>query len=141
MSVEVFINFNGNCREAVEFYAEVFGREKPEIMCFRDISTDSEFPLTEETKNLVMYTCLNLNGSNFMFSDIPPHMPFSSGNNMNLVINSNNTDEIVSLFNKLKEGGSVNMELQETFWSECSGAIIDRFGLGWQFNYDADVIL
>ena len=32
MSVETYINFNGNCREAVEYYAEVFGTEKPQLM-------------------------------------------------------------------------------------------------------------
>jgi PhnB protein len=34
MSVDVYLNFNGNCREAAEFYAEVFGTEKPQIMTF-----------------------------------------------------------------------------------------------------------
>jgi|GEM_PF-7006273 len=30
MSVQAYINFNGNCREAVEFYVEVFETEKPQ---------------------------------------------------------------------------------------------------------------
>ncbi len=32
--MDIFINFNGKCRDAVEFYAEVFGLEKPKMMTF-----------------------------------------------------------------------------------------------------------
>lgn len=137
MAVDVYINFNGNCREAVEFYAQVFGTEKPQIMTFGDTPPNPEFTLPEETKNLVMHTRLNINGSNVMFSDTPPGMPFIAGNNISLVIVSKNLDEIKSLFNKLKEGGTVGMDLQETFWSKCYGFVTDKFGIGWQLNYDS----
>ncbi|AGK98353.1 VOC family protein [Clostridium pasteurianum] len=135
MAVDVFINFNGNCREAVEFYAEVFQTEKPQIMFFGDTPPDPEFPIADEAKNLVMYTSLNINGSNVMFSDTFPGMTFTIGNNISLTISSKNIDEIKSLFNKLKEGGTVGMELQETFWSKCYGNVTDKFGIGWQFSY------
>lgn len=63
MSVDVYINFNGNCREAVEFYAEVFGTEKPQIMTFGEAPPPPEFALPEEAKNLVMHTRLNISGT------------------------------------------------------------------------------
>ncbi|KYZ74834.1 glyoxalase [Anaerosporomusa subterranea] len=137
MAVEVYINFNGNCREAVEFYAKVFGTEKPQIMTFGDVPPSPEFTLPEEAKSLVMHTRLSINGSNVMFSDVCPGMPFIAGNNISLTIVSTNIDEIKSLFNKLKEGGNVGMDLQETFWSKCYGFVTDKFGIGWQFNYDS----
>lgn len=137
MAVDIYINFNGNCRQAVEFYAQVFGTEKPQIMTFGDTPPDPKFTLPEEAKNLVMHTRLNINGSNVMFSDTPPGSPFVVGNNISLVIVSKNLDEIKSLFNKLKEGGTVGMDLQETFWSKCYGFVTDKFGIGWQFNHDS----
>ncbi|MDF2501673.1 MAG: glyoxalase family protein [Anaerosporomusa subterranea] len=137
MAVEVYINFNGNCREAVEFYAKVFETEKPQIMTFGDVPPSPEFTLPEEAKSLVMHTRLSINGSNVMFSDVCPGMPFIAGNNISLTIVSTNIDEIKSLFNKLKEGGNVGMDLQETFWSKCYGFVTDKFGIGWQFNYDS----
>ena len=70
-----------------------------------------------------------------MFSDVFPGMPFVKGNNISLAIVSKNIEEIKYLFNKLKEGGTVAMELQETFWSKCYGHLTDKFGIGWQFNY------
>ena len=136
MAVDVYINFRGNCRAAVEFYAEVFGTDKPKIMIFGDAPPNPEFALSEETKNLVMHTKLNIKGTNIMFSDTPTDMPFISGNNISLVIGSKDIEEIKSLFNMLKEGGNVMMDLQETFWSKSYGYLTDKFGIQWQLSLD-----
>lgn len=136
MAINVYLNFRGNCREAVDFYAEVFGVEKQKIMTFGDVPSNPEMPGFEDTKNLVMHTFLDIKGSKIMFSDVPQGMPFTLGNNISLVINSKNTDEIKEIFNKLKVGGTVQMELQETFWSKCYGFLIDKFGIGWQLSYE-----
>jgi len=138
MPVQAYINFNGNCREAVEFYAEVFETEKPQIMLYGDVHSDEGFQLTEETKNLVMHTALKIKGSTVMFSDLPPGMPFIAGNNISLVIDSKDMDEIKTTFNQLKVDGIVGMDLQETFWSKCYGFVTDKFGVGWQFNFDSE---
>ncbi len=136
MSVDIYLNFNGNCREAVEFYAEVFGTEKPNIMAFGDVPPNPEYPLPEEAKNLVMHARLNLNGSNVMFSDTFPDMPYVEGNNITLAIVEKNIDLLRTLFDRLKEGGTVDMELQETFWSKCYGQVTDKFGIKWQINHE-----
>ena len=136
MAVDVYINFRGNCRAAVEFYAEVFGTDKPKIMIFGDAPPNPEFALSEETKNLVMHTQLNIKGTNIMFSDTPTDMPFISGKNISLVIGSKDIEEIKSLFNMLKEGGNVMMDLQETFWSKSYGYLTDKFGIQWQLSLD-----
>jgi len=136
MAVQVYINFNGNCREAVEFYADVFGTEKPQIMTFGEAPPNPEYALPEESKNLVIHTQLNISGSTVMFSDVFPGMPFVAGNNFSLTIVSDSLEEIKSSFNKMKDGGTVSMDLQETFWSKCYGALTDKFGVGWQFSYD-----
>lgn len=138
MAIDVYINFNGNCREAVEFYAEVFAIEKQPIMSYGDAPSNPEFPLKEEDKNLVLHTFLIINGSRVMFSDVPSGMPFTAGNNISLTVMSKNTDDIKAYFNKMKEGGTVDMDLQETFWSKCYGAVTDKFGIPWQFSHAAE---
>jgi len=135
MPVQIYVNFNGNCREAIEFYTDVFGAEKPKIMLFGDAPSQGGYPLTEETKNMVMHATLDIKGSTVMFSDILPGMPFVAGNNISLMVGSNDMDEIKSMFNKLKIGGTVGMDLQETFWSKCYGFVTDKYGIGWQLNY------
>jgi PhnB protein len=135
MAIDVYLNFNGNCREAAEFYAEVFGTEKPQIMTFGEAPPDPSFNLPDEAKNLVMHTRLTISGSTVMFSDVFPGMPFVQGNNISLSIVSENLDEVRTWFNKLKEGGKVGMDLQETFWSKCYGNLTDKFGMEWQISY------
>lgn len=136
MAVEVYINFNGNCREAVEFYAKAFETEKQQIMTFGEAPPDPKFVLPEEAKHLVMHTQLTISGNNVMFSDVFPGMPFTAGNNISLTIISKNVDDIKTFFAKLKEGGTVSMDLQETFWSKCYGSLTDKFGICWQFSHD-----
>ena len=140
MAVDVYLNFNGNCREVVNFYAEVFEAEKPKIMTFGEMPPNPEYPLPEEAKDLVMHSRLNISGSNVMFSDVFPGMPFIEGNNITLAIVSKDLEEITSAFSKLKEGGKVVMELQETDWSKSYGQLTDKFGIIWQFNYDSGEI-
>lgn len=138
MAVDLYINFNGNCREAVEFYTQVFDTVKPQIMLFKDAPPSPDFPVNEDIGNLVMHTQLQILGSRIMFSDVPPGMPFTAGNNITLVIGSKDIDEIKKLYEKLKDGGKVEMELQETFWSKSYGSIVDKFGIGWQLSYSEE---
>lgn len=135
MALEIYLNFNGNCREAVDFYAKVFKAEKQSIMTFGDAPPDPNFPISEEVRNLIMHTFLIINGTKVMFSDVPPGMPFSVGNNISLVVISTNLEEMKEAFTELKVGGKVEMELQETFWSKCYGYVTDIFGIGWQISY------
>lgn len=136
MAINVYINFNGNCREAVEFYAQVFGTEKPKIMTYGETPPDPEYPLPEEAKNLIMHTRLIITGSTIMFSDVFPGNELILGNNITLAVVSNNIEEIKLLFNKLKDGGTVGMDLNETFFSKCYCSLTDRFGIEWQLSYD-----
>jgi len=136
MSVDAYLNFNGNCREAVEFYAKVFGQEIPKIVTFGETPQDPNYPMPEEAKNRVMHARLTINGSNVMFSDSFPGMEVVVGNNINLALISPSTDDLTSWFHQLKEGGTVTMEIQETFWSKLYGQVIDKYGVNWLFNYD-----
>ena len=136
MAVHVYINFQGNCREALEFYQQVFNTEAPEIMDYGDSPPDSGFPVNEENKDLIMHTALDILGTTVMFSDILPGEPFVAGNNISMVLMLKELEEIKKLFDKLKVGGSVEMELQETFFSKLYGSVKDRFGIIWQIMYD-----
>ena len=136
MAVEVYLIFNGNCREAVSFYEKAFNTSKPEIMTFGDSPQNPSYPLPEEAKELVMHTRLSIFGSTVMFSDTFPGNPFTVGNNVTLAVVSDDEAKMREAFDSLKDGGEVKMELQETFWSKCYGALTDKFGVEWQFSYE-----
>lgn len=132
MAVEAFVNFAGNCREAVLYYAEVFNTEPPEFMEFGDGSP--EFPIPDEAKKWIMYTALKIEGTLVMFSDCFPGMPLVQGNNITLTVSSPDAEVLTGYFNRLKEGGTVKMELQRTFWSSCYGMVTDKYGIPWQVS-------
>lgn len=135
MAVGIYLIFNGNCREAVEFYSEVFGTVSDEIMTFGD-HPSSDYPLSEEEKKLIMHTSMRISGDLIMFSDAFPGSPVTVGENVSIMVTSKDMEELKAQFHKIKEGGRVVMELQETFWSKCYGAAIDQFGVSWQFNHE-----
>ncbi len=135
MAVGIYLIFNGNCREAVEFYSEVFGTASDEIMTFGD-HPSSDYPLSEEEKKLIMHTSMRISGDLIMFSDAFPGSPVTVGENVSIMVTSKDMEELKAQFHKIKEGGRVEMDLQETFWSKCYGAVIDQFGVSWQFNHE-----
>ncbi|MDY0075266.1 MAG: VOC family protein [Acholeplasmataceae bacterium] len=134
MGLEVYLVFNGHCRQAVTFYADVFNTPLTELMTFGEYQTD-DTPLTEQQKKLILHTELIIEGNRVMFSDAMPENPVTVGNNINLTIISKDMEHIKDIFQKLSVGGHVDMELQETFWSKCYGSLTDRYGIQWQFNH------
>lgn len=134
MTINPYVNFNGNCKEAVEFYGTVFG-SKPKIMTFGEMPPNPNFPMSEELKSLVIHACVEICGNNIMFSDSPPDMELICGNNISISLSSNDKKQLTDWFNKLSAGGQVPMPLGETFWSKLYGFTIDKFGIGWQVNY------
>ena len=138
MAIEVYLNFNGNCREAVEFYSRAFNTPMQPIMAFGEGEASPDFPIPEAAKDLVMHTFLTIAGDRVMFSDGWPGQPLTVGDNVSLTVISDDADEITAQFNALKDGGTVGMELQETFWSKWYGMVTDKYGVCWQFSHSAE---
>jgi PhnB protein len=139
MKIQPYLFFQGNCREAVTFYEEVFRTEPAKIMTFGEMPPDPGFPMPEEIKELVANTSLYIKDTTIMFSDVPAGVPFRVGTNMSILVISESLDDLKSYFEKLKEGGTVEMELQETFWSKAYGSLVDKFGIPWQFDFDETI--
>jgi len=136
MAVEVYLNFNGNCRQAVEFYAEVFNTKITEMMTFGEVPQNPDYQMPEEAKDMIMHARLYIDGSRVMFSDTFPGSPFVEGNNVSLAFVNKDMDLIKSVYDKLKQDGTVVMELQETFWSKGYGSVKDKFGVEWQISHE-----
>ncbi len=136
MQIQPYLSFNGNCQEAVEFYADIFGTDIPEIILFGEMLPDQEAVEQDRSDKVVIRADLESVDTRVLLSDITSKSPDLQRDKMTLVIFSDDLDEIEVLYYKLKDGGTVEMELQETFWSKVYGSLIDKFGVGWQLNYD-----
>lgn len=145
MTLSAMISFNGNCREAIAFYKKVFGVEPKHVMTYGEMPKGPEGPacpggpLPKELLDRIAYADFPVGGSSIMVSDAMPGMPFVAGNNITLTFGSKDKDEIRRLFGALKEGGTVFMDLQQTFWSELYGMLTDKFGVNWQFSHESGI--
>jgi PhnB protein len=139
--VSTYLNFERDTEEAFNFYKAAFGTEFiGEINRMDTAPEDPEHPLAEEDKNLVMNVQLPiLAGHVLMGTDAPASMGFQlvKGNNVHINLEPDTREETDKLFNALKEGGSVEMDLQQMFWGDYFGSLTDKFGVKWMFNCSA----
>jgi PhnB protein len=137
--VSVYLNFNRKTEEAFLFYQSVFGTEfDGGIARMGDVPPSEGVPsVPEEDKNLVMHVALPLMGDFvLMGTDVSESMGFTvkQGNNMYINLEPDTRTETERLFAGLSEGGTVEMPLQEMFWGDYFGSIVDKFGVCWMFN-------
>jgi PhnB protein len=136
MQLELFINFNGNCREAVEFYAMVFKSSVNNLMTFGEAPPDlGGNSLPESDRNRIMYAGVPIGDMVVMFMDYPSGSEFIKGNNIIPTVNTEDKDEVTRIFNELKDGGKVYFELQKTFYSEWYGMVEDKYGVTWHIMH------
>jgi PhnB protein len=127
-----FLSFDGNCREAMQFYQKCFEGELF-LMPFSD--APGNFPHSEPKDHILHSTLRNGTGSEIlMAADTWSGQSLHPGNNFIVMIQSDDIDETERLFAALSEGGKVTMPLQGTFWAARFGAFTDRFGIQWSFN-------
>ncbi len=131
----LFINFDGNCREAVDFYAQVFRSEVQGLMTYGQMPPDPEYPVADEDREHVLYSNIPIFGCNIMFCDVPSSMPLTKGDNISPTLGTDDREEILRIFAQLAHGGEVLMDLDKTFWSELYGMVQDKYGIIWQLSY------
>lgn len=146
MSVIAYLNFDGNTEEAIEFYSEALNASKVKKVKFNDIPQDPTYPMPENELNMIMESSLEFAGGKLMMSDILPSMKsvtgeLIKGNNILISVVIDDKQALAKYFANLSEGGYVTMPLSEVPWSSCFGMLVDKFGVGWKFNSDADKFL
>jgi PhnB protein len=133
--INVYLIFNGNCREAMTFYQKCLGADV-QMMPFSEMPGDKVPP---EAKDRLMHARLTKGPTVLMASDNMPGMPFHQGDNFSVSLNCESIQEIEKLFSALSEKGKVTMPLQETFWAARFGMFTDQFGINWMLNLDKPV--
>ena len=138
-SVNVYLNFNGNCEEAFLFYRKNFGGEFPYIGRFKDMPQKEGETMPEEMANQIMHVSLMISKETcLMGSDVGGEWSssFKPGNNFSISINADTKEEADRLFNGLSEGGTITMPLADTFWGDYFGMFIDKFGISWMVSFN-----
>ena len=128
-----YLFFNGNCREAMEFYKDCFGGEL-EIMTYADAPEDAcPGGDVQSVKDKIMHACLTKDDFILMASDNPMGAPVA-GDNVSISIHCESIPQTQKLFEALGAGGEVTMPLADTFWGAHFGMLIDKYGFHWMLN-------
>lgn len=133
MQLAPYLIFDGQCEAAINFYKKVFDGETS----FMSYFSEGPMDVPEAMKNRVMHTTFNFKGLSIMASDsMDESSPESDqkGTHVQLSLSFDNKAEQIKIFNQLKEGGKVIMELEDTFWGDHFGMLVDQFGVKWMLS-------
>jgi PhnB protein len=127
-----YLGFRDNAREAMEFYRSVFGGELA-------IHTFAEFHASEEVdeQELVMHGQLETpSGFTLMASDTPKSMDYAPGSTITISLSGKPEDdaELRGYWERLSEGATITMPLDKAPWGDVFGMLTDRFGTAWMMS-------
>ncbi len=122
-----YITFNGNCAEAMDFYASVLGGTL-DVTSFRDFGMEADG---------VMHAALDTPAGFHLFaSDHAEGMdlPLQPGNNIQVSIAGDEGEALRGYWDGLSAGGQVVVPLERQPWGDDYGQLVDRFGIRWHVN-------
>jgi PhnB protein len=125
-----YLGFRDNAREAMSFYHSVFGGKL-------DISTFAEFQASEDPaeQDKVMHSMLETEGGLvLMAADTPNVMPYTPGDNYSISLSGEDESELRGYWERLVDGGTVTMPLEQAPWGDTFGMCTDKFGVSWLVN-------
>jgi PhnB protein len=130
VTLNPYLNFRDTARAALEFYHSVFGGELR-------MSTFKEYQSAQDPseEDLIMHGQLEGDhGITLMASDLPKSMEYKPGGSFSVSLSGDDEAVRRGWFEKLSEGGTVSMPLNQAPWGDSFGMCIDRFGISWLVN-------
>ncbi|MFD2099003.1 VOC family protein [Flagellimonas iocasae] len=125
-----YLTFNGNCREAMEFYRECLGGEL-KIQTLENTPDELSFP--SNLKKYVVQAVLKKENMLLMGTDMA-NEKLISGNAISILVDSEDEGQVQNYYEKLKEGGTSIYPLDNTFLGHLFGGLIDKYGHQWLFH-------
>ncbi|GIP18217.1 VOC family protein [Paenibacillus montaniterrae] len=146
MPAIVYLNFDGVAEQAIDFYTKALNAKEVKKVKFKDFPQDPNYPLPENELNMIMECSIEFAGGKMMMSDVLPSMKavtgeLVKGNHVLISLVNDDKQLLEQYFEQLSDGGHVVMPLSNTPWSSCFGMLVDKFGVAWKFNSDADKFL
>ena len=133
MTPTAYLFFNGQCAEAIAAYADIFDGEIMEQMPASDLPP--EFPLPDDRKDWVMHSRVKI-GDGFLMASDNIMGESASMEGCSVMMSFPETAKAKDVFDKLADGGDVQMAWAPTFWSAGFGTLTDRFGIKWMIGSD-----
>lgn len=137
MRIDPYLNFAGNTEEVFNFYKSVFGGEFQGVMRFKDVPDlpDRE-KMSEADLEKIMHISLRVGDTVLMGTDVLESMGQSlvKGDNISLSLTLETKEEADRLFALFGDGGEVELPMQDMFWGDYFGMVVDKFGIKWMLG-------
>lgn len=132
-TIDAYLGFDGNCAEAMQFYAKELGGKITMMMTFGESPMKDQVP--PDAAKRIMHASVQIGDRLLMASDTFPGQPYEGVKGMSLAITYDSVAEATRIVDVLaSKGGKITMPLEETFWVEAFAAVTDRFGTPWLIN-------
>jgi PhnB protein len=124
-----YINFNGNARQALEFYTSVFGGNLT-LSTFADFGAQNS-----PDADRIMHGQLETDaGYTIMAADVTSDMEYHAPAGFSISLSGDDGDLLHGSWEKLSASGTTTMPLQKQVWGDEFGMCIDQFGVSWLVN-------
>ncbi|MGH6990958.1 MAG: VOC family protein [Stellaceae bacterium] len=130
MQVQPYINFEGHCEEALDFYRRALGAEIEGVMRVKEAPPEVQGMMPPGTGDKVMHASFRIGETHLLAMDGRSQgKPQFQG--ISLALTAADADEVTRHFNALADGGKVEMPLAKTFFAPMFGMVTDKFGITW----------
>ena len=135
-AVNAYLNFNGNCEEAFEFYRSVFAGNFTQILRYNEVEENCFCDIYDSEK--IIHIALPIGrDSMIMGSDLPAGMPMAiSGSNICLAVSAVSESEATKFFLALSHHGKILVPLEKAFWGAYFGMLRDKYGIRWMIDFE-----
>lgn len=137
LTINPYINFNGNAEEAFNFYKSVFGGEFQEVVRFKDLQ-GPDFDVPAEEADKIMRIVLPIGSNVLLANDVPAFMGKvnENENRSKIAVNAESLEEAERIFTGLSIGGTVEMPMDKSPWGTHFAGFRDKFGIEWTVEFD-----
>jgi PhnB protein len=123
-----YLNFNGNARQAMEFYKGVFGGTL-------NLNTFADYGGQGADAGRIMHGMLETDaGYTIMAADVTSEMEYHAPAGFSVSLSGDDADALRGYFAKLSAGGTVTMPLDKQVWGDEFGRCVDQFAISWLVN-------
>ena len=135
MRISTHLSFDGTCREAFSFYESVLGGKIVTMLTYGESPMSTSVQPNWHEK--IIHATLMLQDGVLSGADAAPG-EYEKPNGFQILYQPETPEESRRVFNGLAEGGKVVIPVQQTFWSTCYGALVDRFNVPWEISCESD---
>ena len=131
MQINPYLFFSGQCEAAFKFYAQLLGGKIDAMLTHEGTPAESHVPA--EWRSKIMHARMTIGDWVLMASDAPPGRS-QPPQGFSVHISVDEPAEAERIFKALADGGQVRMAMEQTFWAERFGMLVDRFGTPWMVS-------